>query len=106
MIAISVTENSLEAFIDNCFGKSKYYVIFDLKYNRYDFIDNPGLQKNICSGREAALYLIKKGVKTVISGNFGIKVKNIFDRNNIQIVIISNKFKKLNEIPLFNNIQK
>jgi predicted Fe-Mo cluster-binding NifX family protein len=54
------------------------------------------------SGREAALFLIKKGIKTVISSNFGVPVKKLFDKNKVQMVIISSKVKYLNEIEWVN----
>lgn len=104
MTAISLIEKNLDSKIDNCFGKSKYFIIIDEIENKYEFIDNPSCDNKICLGRDAALFLIKKGVKTIISGNFGIKVKKIFDRHKIQLVIPSENYIYLKSIPSVKNI--
>lgn len=104
MIAISIIEKNLDSKIDNCFGKSKFFIFIDEKDKKYEFIDNPGYESKICSGRDAAFFLIKKGIKTVISGNFGIKVKRIFDRYKVQIVIPSDKIDSLLSIPAIKDI--
>jgi|WetSurMetagenome_2_1015567.scaffolds.fasta_scaffold226462_1 predicted Fe-Mo cluster-binding NifX family protein len=103
MIAITVSENKKNAKIESCFGKSEYFFIIDIHTKEPYFIKNSakGLLKN--SGKEAASFLIKKGVKTVISANFGVPVKEIFDKHKVQMVIISSKIKNLNDIKRIKN---
>jgi predicted Fe-Mo cluster-binding NifX family protein len=98
MIAITVTENIENAKIEDCFGKSEYFFVINKTTKESNFEKNPARELLKNSGREAALFLIKKGVKTVISSNFGVPVKKLFDKNNVQMVIISSKIKALNDI--------
>jgi predicted Fe-Mo cluster-binding NifX family protein len=102
MIAITVSENIKNAKIEDCFGKSEYFFIINKKTKESYFEKNPAKELLKNSGREAALFLIKKGVKTVISSNFGVPVKKLFDKNKVQMVMISSKIKYLNDIEWVN----
>jgi len=105
MIAITVNDNKENSQIQECFGKSDYFYIIDKTKNEKYFLQNTAknLPKN--SGKKAAMILINKGVKTVISSNFGTNVKKIFDKHKIQIVILSNKFKTLKDLKDFKYIK-
>ena len=104
LTAISVTGNDLEAGIEECFGKSHYFFITDFSRENYKFIKNPAIDLPKMSGKKAAMYLAKIGVKTVLSGNYGVEVKKILDKNKIQIVIIKSKFKFIKEIPIVSEL--
>jgi predicted Fe-Mo cluster-binding NifX family protein len=98
MIAISVKENNKKSILEMCFGKSEYFFLYDQVKNRSSFVINPGKMVKKNSGKKAASFLVKTGVKTVFSSNFGVPVKKIFDKNKVQMVILSDKFKSLDEI--------
>ncbi|MFA5403586.1 MAG: NifB/NifX family molybdenum-iron cluster-binding protein [Ignavibacteria bacterium] len=103
MIAITVKENNINSEINDCFGKSEYFFLFNNENKKHKFIKNPGKEVNKMSGKKAALFLIKEGVNTIVSTNFGAEVKKLFDKHNIQMVIASNKYKYLKDINwLFN----
>ena len=98
MIAIAVKRNNINSAIDDCFGKCEYFFLYDKTENSFMFIDNPAKKVKNKKGLKAASYLIKTGVKTVISGNFGIPVKKLFDKHKVQMVMASNKYKTLKDI--------
>jgi predicted Fe-Mo cluster-binding NifX family protein len=98
MIAVTVKENIKNSLIESCFGKSEYFFIYNIKTGKSSFLKNHLKELNKNSGKKAALLLIKKGVKTVFSSNFGIQVKKLFDKHKIQMVIISEGIKTLNQI--------
>lgn len=98
LIAIAVKNESLKSEIGNCFGKAEFFFIADMEKKKYEFRKNPGADAKDNSGKKAAQFLIKLGVGSIISYNFGAVVKEIFDRNNVQIVMLSDKYKYLNEI--------
>lgn len=98
MIAVTVKENNRKSPIESCFGKSEYFCFYDLKTHDISFVKNHLKELNKNSGKNAALFLIKKGVKTVFSSNFGINVKKLFDKHKIQMVIISDDIKTLDKI--------
>ncbi len=98
MIAISVKENNKKSLLELCFGKSEYFFLYDPIKKESSFVVNPGKMASKNSGKKAASFLVKAGVKTVFSSNFGVPVKKIFDRNKVQMVILSDKIKRLDEI--------
>lgn len=98
MIAITVKENNEKSILELCFGKSEYFFLYDPVKNESSFVINPGKMTNKNSGKKAASFLVKTGVKTVFSSNFGVPVKKIFDKHKVQMVIASNKYKTLKDI--------
>jgi predicted Fe-Mo cluster-binding NifX family protein len=102
MTAITVKTDDTNSLLDDCFGKSEYFFIYDSKSGVYEFIKNPVKDSKKMSGKKAASFLIEKGIKTLITTNIGSEVKRIFDKNNIQIVIISKKFRYLKDIKWIN----
>lgn len=104
--AVAVTDCSMESGIEACFGKAKYFFVADTESGKSEFAENPGLKSNESAGLKAAKFLIKLGVKTVISSNFGAAVKEEFDKNNVRIVIVSDKFKYLSDIKWINNLKR
>ncbi len=104
MIAITIEEENINSKINDCFGKSEYFIIIDSKNKKYKFFRNPGSEDENFSGVKAAKFLINKGVNTVFSNNFGIKVKRIFDRNKVQLVLLSDRFTNLSTIPSLKEI--
>jgi predicted Fe-Mo cluster-binding NifX family protein len=98
MTAITVKENKRNSPIESCFGKSEYFYICDSNNGKEYFIPNPHKNAAKNSGKKAAMMLIKEGVSTVISSNFGVQVKKMFDKYKIQLVIISEDIKTLDRI--------
>jgi len=98
MTAVTVKENTKNSLIESCFGKSAYFYIFNPLTGEESFIKNLHNEAGKHSGRKAASMLIKVGVTTVISSNFGIQVKKIFDKHKIQMVIIPEDIKSLEHI--------
>lgn len=98
MIAITVKNSNINSQLYDCFGKSEYFFLYDSKKEKYEFIKNPGKDSKKMSGKKAATFLIDKGVKTIITTNLGSGVKKLFDKNNIQIVIVSKMYKTLKDI--------
>lgn len=98
MIAFTVCSDKEDSQIQECFGKSNYFYIIDKTNSKKYFLQNTAKDFPKNSGKNAAMILINKGVKTVVSSNFGTNVKKIFDKHKIQIVILSTKYKTLQDI--------
>lgn len=97
-IAITSTGNTLESTLDQHFGRCDYFIIYDTEMNSLEFIPNPN--KNI--GEDAGIMAVNlvgsKGVNKVISGEFGLKIKPLFDSMKIQMIVLKQPEKKINEI--------
>ena len=97
-VAITSTDNSLESILDSHFGRCSYFVIYDTESHSVEFIPNPNKEKIEGAGSASVQLLSQRGVVKVVSGEFGTKVKSIFDSLKIQLVVLNDSNKKINEI--------
>lgn len=106
-IAITSTGNSPESKIDSRFGRCSYFVVFDTETQATEFIPNPN-KENIEGAGPASVQLVaSRGVQKVVSGEFGAKVKSIFDSLQIQLVVLNDHEKKISDvISLLNHANK
>ena len=98
MKAITVKEDNLNSPLEDCFGKAKYFCFIDNDPEKIEFSLNPGYDSLKGSGKKAVSYLLKRGVETVISRNYGITVKKMLNKHSIQTVIIPEKYESLSQI--------
>jgi predicted Fe-Mo cluster-binding NifX family protein len=98
MKAIAVKEDNINSLLEDCFGKAKYYCFVDDNPDKIAFALNPGYDLINSSGKQAVAYLLTKGVTTVLSRNYGVSVKKILNKHNIQTVIIPQKYESLTQI--------
>jgi predicted Fe-Mo cluster-binding NifX family protein len=97
-IAITSKGNSPDATLDNRFGRCAWFAVYDTVSGSTEFIPNPN-KDNIEGAGPASVQLIaSRGVKKVISGEFGAKVKSTFDQLQIQLIILNDPDKKIHEI--------
>ncbi len=103
-VAITSTGNSLESTLDSRFGRCSYFVIYDTESHSTEFIPNPNKDNIEGAGPASVNTIASKGVSKVVSGEFGAKVKSIFDSLQIQLIVITEADKKISEIiELLNN---
>ena len=97
-VAITSTGNSPESKLDSRFGRCAYFVVYDTESQSMEFIPNPN-KENIEGAGPASVQLIaSRGAKKVISGEFGAKVKSLFDSLKIMLVILKDPEKRVSEI--------
>jgi predicted Fe-Mo cluster-binding NifX family protein len=70
-IAISATETSLDAPMDQRFGRCPCFVITDLDGTNHDMVENIHAQRGSGAGIQAARLVIEKGVSVVLTGRCG-----------------------------------
>lgn len=97
-VAITSTGNSPESLLDTRFGRCSYFVIYDTENQATEYIPNPNKDCIEGAGPASVQLVASKGVKKVISGEFGAKVKSIFDSLQIQLIILNDPEKKISEI--------
>jgi predicted Fe-Mo cluster-binding NifX family protein len=97
-IAITSTGNNPDSKIDSRFGRCSYFVVYDTVSHSTEFIPNPN-KENIEGAGPASVQLVaSRGVGKVVSGEFGAKVKSIFDQLQIQLIVLNDHEKKVSEI--------
>jgi len=97
-VAITSTGNNLEAKIDSRFGRCAYFVIYDTETHSTEYIPNPNKENVEGAGPASVQVIASKGAAKVVSGEFGAKVKVLFDSLQIQLVVVNDHEKKISEI--------
>jgi predicted Fe-Mo cluster-binding NifX family protein len=97
-VAITSTGNSPEAKIDSRFGRCLYFVIYDTETHSTEYIPNPNKENVEGAGPASVQVIASKGAAKVVSGEFGAKVKVLFDSLKIQLVVVNDPEKKISEI--------
>ncbi len=97
-VAITSTGNRPESKLDKRFGRCSYFVIYDTSNHATEYIPNPNKDNLEGAGPASVQLIASKGVEKVVSGEFGAKVKSIFDSLRIQLVVLNNSEKSVSEI--------
>ncbi len=97
-IAITSTGNSPDSKIDSRFGRCSYVVIYNSETEEVEYWPNPSKENIEGAGPGLAQFVASKGVQKIISGEFGGKVKSIFDSLKIQLVVFNDSQKSIGEI--------
>ena len=97
-VAITSTGNSLESKLDSRFGRCSYFVIYDTESQSVEFIPNPYIENIEGAGQASGQLVASRGVEKVVSGEFGVKVKSLFDSLKIKLVILKDPEKKISSI--------
>ncbi|MBN1144011.1 MAG: hypothetical protein JXA72_06295 [Bacteroidales bacterium] len=97
-VAITSTGDNTDAKIDSRFGRCSYFVVYDTESGSTEFIPNPNLESIEGAGPASVQMVASKGVSKVVSGEFGSKVKSIFDQLKIQLIVVNDPSKKISDI--------
>ena len=85
-IAISSTGASLDAQMDQRFGRCPFFVITGPEGTDQESIDNPHAQLGHGAGIQTARMLIERGVTVVLTGRCGPNATEVLDAGNVEIV--------------------
>jgi predicted Fe-Mo cluster-binding NifX family protein len=95
-IAITSEGNSLNSLIDPRFGRCAFFAIYDTDTQNTEFIPNPAKESSEGAGPAAVQFIASKGVKKIVAGEFGSKIKSLLD--NLQIEMLNDNGKTISEI--------
>mgnify|MGYP000870986366 CR=1 FL=1 len=106
-VAIASTGNTLESSIDGSFGRCAWFIIIDTDSGGMEFIPNINREMEEHAGKAAVELVATRNVEMIVSGEFGEKIKPLLDSMHIQMVVIKDAEKKINDIiTLLNNRRK
>jgi predicted Fe-Mo cluster-binding NifX family protein len=97
-VAITSTGNSLESTIDPRFGRCSYFVIYDTETGGVEILPNPNRDAQDGAGPASVQLVASRGVKKIISGEFGVKIKSLLDSLKIQMVVYKEPEKTIQSI--------
>jgi len=84
LVAVCSAGETLEDLVDSVCARAKYFVLFDRKTEQVQVIENL-TPSGRGAGREVAEKLISSGVSTVIAGEFGPNLEQIFNDVRIEM---------------------
>ena len=87
-IAITSTGNNLQSNIDPRFGRCAYFVIYDTQTKGIEFIPNPNLNATEGAGPASVQLVASRNIEKVVSGEFGMKIKPLFDSLKVQMIVV------------------
>lgn len=96
-IAVTSKENKKDSVLDARFGRCAYFAVYDTDTKELMFLDNPAKDSESGAGPAAVAFVAKQGIKKIVSGEFGMKIKGILDDLKIEMVSIKEE-KTVEEI--------
>jgi len=97
-IAITSDGNNLDSKLDSRFGRCSFFAIYNTETKNLEFLPNPNKESMEGAGPASAQFVASEGVQKVVSGEFGFKIKSIFESLQIQLVTLSETKKSIAEI--------
>ncbi|MDP3435756.1 MAG: NifB/NifX family molybdenum-iron cluster-binding protein [Bacteroidales bacterium] len=97
-VAITSTGNSPDSKLDSRFGRCSHFVIYDTETKSLEFVPNSNRDNIEGAGPASVQTVASKGVEKVVSGEFGAKVKSIFDSLQIQLIVLKDTDRTISQI--------
>lgn len=97
-IAIAANGNTLDSNIDKSFGRCAWFIIIDTESGGMEFIPNTNRDMEEHAGKAAVELVASRNVMMIVSGEFGAKIKPMLDSLHIQMVVIMDSEKRVNDI--------
>ena len=85
-VAISSSGKNLDAQIDPRFGRCEYFVIVETDDMSFEVFANEGMAVSGGAGIQAAMFVVSKGAKVVITGNIGPNAVSTFSAEGLEVI--------------------
>ncbi|MCD4709315.1 MAG: hypothetical protein K8R52_00580 [Bacteroidales bacterium] len=95
---ISSTGNKPNSGFDLRFGRAGWFCLLDEETGETSFYENESKEASHGAGTKAVEKVVELGATRVISGDFGPKAKELLEKFNIQMVLISDDSKSIADI--------
>ncbi len=95
---ISSTGNKLDSGFDLRFGRAGWFCLLDEETGETSFYENENKDASHGAGTKAVEKVVELGANRVISGDFGPKAKELLEKFNIQMVLLSDDSKSIADI--------
>lgn len=95
---ISSTGNHLDSGFDLRFGRAGWFCLLNEETGETSFYENEHREAAQGAGTKAVEKLVELGATRVISGDFGPKAKELLEKFNIQMVLLSDDSKSIADI--------
>ena len=97
-IAISATDQNMDADVDPRFGRCTYFIVVDPETMEFEVIDNSGAMDAGGAGVSAAQAVVDKDVQALLTGNCGPNAYQVLTSAGIQLITgVSGKIRDVVE---------
>lgn len=87
-IAISAAKKSLDVPVEGLFGRSRFFILADPDTGDWEALDNlPNLSATQLIGVTTARSLVRKNIKTVMTGKCGAKAFEELRSAGVQVIL-------------------
>jgi predicted Fe-Mo cluster-binding NifX family protein len=97
-VVITSSGDTPDSLVDRRFGRCNYFAFCDTITGECNFVTNPNNEKMEGAGVSAVNLVAEKGVEKVVSGEFGAKVKSLFDQLQIQLISVPDQSSTIRQI--------
>jgi len=97
-IAIASNGNTLESTLDLSFGRCAYFIIYDSESKAMEFIPNPNKDLEEGAGPASVNIIASRNTNKIISSEFGVKIKPLLDSLKIQMIVLKEPTKTIQQI--------
>ena len=97
-VALTSTGNTLESKLDQRFGRCAFFTVYDTETKGLEFIPNPNKDAQEGAGPASVQLVASRNVGKIISGEFGIRIKPLLDSLKIQMIVLKEPEKSIQEI--------
>ncbi len=97
-IVITSSGNNPDAKLDIHFGRCSFFVFYDTQTRGMEFCPNPYKDLNEEAGVASVKFIASREVVKIVTGELGSKVKPLIDSLKIQMIILKNKEKTIQDI--------
>ena len=95
---ISSTGNNLDSGFDLRFGRAGWFCLLNEETGETTFHENVNAEASHGAGTKAVEKVVELGATKVISGDFGPKAKELLEKFNIQMILLSDDSKSIADI--------
>jgi len=95
---ISSTGNDLDSGFDLRFGRAGWFCLLNEETGETTFFENENKDASHGAGTKAAEKVVELGADRVISGDFGPRAKELLEKFNIQMVLLTDDSKSIADI--------
>lgn len=104
IVMISSQDNTLESKPSSRFGRSPFFIRYDLVNHQWNAMDNPAISQPGGAGVSAAQLCIDHQASAVISGRFGPNAHQVLETAGIDMYIFDSSCTTIQKvIELFEN---
>jgi len=84
-VAVCAQDGSLDAAVDQRFGRCPCLMLVDTENMQWEAVPNPGANSSGGAGIQTAQFLVDRRVEAVLVGRIGPKAMSVFQRAGIRV---------------------